>query len=103
MVAFSRSILYTATIPDFKQMVSSFNSQSISFDVCGYSGLNNWRDFPERFENLVKGLAAVEDVRKNLKRIWMINCGLEPEDIREILDRNGFSDIVIHFGIYETY
>lgn len=61
---------------------------------CGHENLSDWEDNDTHFENLIKGLAQSEDMKKNLENICVKNCELPKEEPIKTLKKYEFKRAV---------
>lgn len=94
-INFTNCRFLTSSIPDLTDALVGFTAKELDFWGSGKSYLNHWASHPQLFENIIIALGRVEDVRESLRKIVMIGCKMKTEDIREILDDNGFERVEI--------
>ncbi|CAI2368859.1 unnamed protein product [Moneuplotes crassus] len=83
------------TVPNLQHCLIRSKIQTLALSYCGKPEYCDWRNHPERFENLIKGLSQSEDFKKNLKSLHMTQCGMAKYKIQQILDSNGFEKVKI--------
>ncbi|CAI2370448.1 unnamed protein product [Moneuplotes crassus] len=78
------------TVPNLKHCLIGSKIQTLVLSYCGMPEYCDWKTYPERFENLIKGLSQSEDFVSNLQSFRMKRCGMPLDQVREILDANNF-------------
>jgi hypothetical protein len=53
---------------------------------------NNWEEHPERLEGLLAAMAKTQ-IKLSLEEIWVGLCGVNEKQVREMLDKHGFTNI----------
>jgi hypothetical protein len=53
---------------------------------------NNWKEHPERLEGLLAAMTKTQ-IKHSLKEIWIQWCGVSQEQVREMVDRHGFTNV----------
>ncbi|CAI2362441.1 unnamed protein product [Moneuplotes crassus] len=79
------------TVPNFKHSLNSSKIKTLNFAYCGEPEYCDWKNYPERFSNLIQGLSQSERCRYTLKDIHLKKCGLSKDSVRKVLDTNGFN------------
>ncbi|CAI2369191.1 unnamed protein product [Moneuplotes crassus] len=83
------------TIPNLKSFLNGSVFKSLSLPFCGRPERCDWKNYPERFVNLIKGLSQSKHFKNTLKSIQMNECGMPIEKVRDTLDSNGFNKVAI--------
>jgi hypothetical protein len=66
--------------------------KSLELWGCGKKYDNNWEEHPERLEGLLAAIANSQ-IKHSLEKIYVINCGVSEEQVREMVDKHGFTNI----------
>ncbi|CAI2376572.1 unnamed protein product [Moneuplotes crassus] len=83
------------SVPSFQYCLNGSIIESLDICHCGRPEYNDWKKHPERFTNLIEGLSQSKDFMKNLKRTQLLNCGLEKQHVRYVLDKFDFKHVEI--------
>jgi hypothetical protein len=59
---------------------------------CGYDDRNNWADHPERLEGLLSAMAKVP-IKHSLEKIWVLACAVSKQQVLEMVEKHGFTNI----------
>ena len=65
----------------------------ITFNYSGGTDYSSWNQDPDRFDNLVKGIAKCEPLLKSLKNLDFSNCDLTKEKAQESMNRYKLKEI----------
>ncbi|CAI2363948.1 unnamed protein product [Moneuplotes crassus] len=79
-------------VPDLAEALDGTTIEGLDLYNCGHPSLGNWSKKPSRFDNLIKGLGASEDLKQSLKEVNLAGCGMERYAARQILDSYGFQN-----------
>ncbi|CAI2386036.1 unnamed protein product [Moneuplotes crassus] len=93
-LGFIKCKLKIASVPDFGDSLEGSTLKLLNLAGCGHEDLSDWEDNDTHFENLVKGLAQSEDMKKNLKNISVQNCELPKEEPMKTLKKYKFKRAV---------
>jgi CRISPR/Cas system type I-B associated protein Csh2 (Cas7 group RAMP superfamily) len=66
--------------------------KSLSLNQSGEKYDNNWKEHPERLEGLLAAMAKTQ-IKHSLKEIDVDDCGVSKEQVREMVDRHGFTNV----------
>jgi hypothetical protein len=80
---------------DTKDMLKGGTFEFLDMNQSGIENLSNWKANSNRLENIIKGLGQSEDVKKSLKKIDLLQSGLEMQKIRRMLDENGLNGVEV--------
>jgi hypothetical protein len=64
----------------------------LDLDKCGTMYDSNWEEHPERLEGLLAAMAKTQ-IKHSLETICVNKCGMNEEQVREMVDRHGFTNI----------
>jgi hypothetical protein len=59
---------------------------------CDRSSENKWKKHPERLEGLLAAMAKTP-IKHSLNRLYILGCSVSKEQVREMVDRHGFTNI----------
>mmetsp|Transcript_9386 Transcript_9386/g.9073 ORF Transcript_9386/g.9073 Transcript_9386/m.9073 type:complete len:203 (-) Transcript_9386:33-641(-) len=93
--AFYSCILYISSVPSFPDSMANSNIRELDFNYSGDSDRGDWGKDSSCFSNLMAGLAQVDTLRENLEKVFMCWCGMEEEEIKEILENCGYGNVRI--------
>ncbi|CAI2364307.1 unnamed protein product [Moneuplotes crassus] len=83
------------SVPSFPDSMENSNIRSLDFSFSGDSAHGDWGKDSSCFSNLMAGLAQVDTLRENLQTVFMCYCGMEEEEIKEILENCGLGNVYI--------
>ncbi|CAI2387051.1 unnamed protein product [Moneuplotes crassus] len=93
-LGFIRCKIKIFSVPDFGDSLEGSTLELLDLTGCGHENLSDWEDNDTHFENLVKGLAQSEDMKKNLENISVENCELPQEEPIKIFKKYKFEKAV---------
>jgi hypothetical protein len=64
----------------------------LGLDRCGRNYDNNWEEHPERLEGLLAAMTKTQ-LKHSLEIIWVNNCGVDEEQVNEMVDKHRFTNI----------
>mmetsp|Transcript_35115 Transcript_35115/g.40580 ORF Transcript_35115/g.40580 Transcript_35115/m.40580 type:complete len:159 (+) Transcript_35115:978-1454(+) len=69
----------------FEDSLKDWQTETLSFNFSGGEKFSNWGENLEHFENIIKALGKSEDVKKNLKGIYLKDFNAPEETIMKIM------------------
>ncbi|CAI2369347.1 unnamed protein product [Moneuplotes crassus] len=95
-VGVPQCILELDSIPDFSNSLDGSIIEWLGISYCGSPECCDWKKYPERFSNLIRGLVISKDFKTNLKEITINESGLSLEIVQQTLKENGLGHVKIY-------
>ncbi|CAI2365429.1 unnamed protein product [Moneuplotes crassus] len=84
-----------SSAPNFGEYLDGCTLNTLDLMDTGNAGHGNWKANPHEFENLLAGLCYCEDFRVNLKRLGVLDCGLNKQEICYYMEMYGFGHVEV--------
>ncbi|CAI2368718.1 unnamed protein product [Moneuplotes crassus] len=92
-VSIKRSKFLIPNIPNLSLALNNTKIKKLNFDFCGKEDNSNWKENPQEFINLIKGISKSPQLTQSLNSLSAINSFSNPEQIRLILSTTSLSHI----------
>ena len=101
-VGFLKSTISTDSEWDFGAM-EACKIQILELRFWGLQENSNWIDYPNRFTNILSGIANCPNFKNSLKNIWLHDCGMDYKTGQSLLNQYNrhiyFKYLEILYGI----
>ena len=94
-IGFIGCTLYTAEEINFANLLDDATFEALDLNGSGNGDHSNWKEHPQRLENILKGLSQIESVKKHLKKIQLSNNSLEINQTKKMLKTYGFDKLIL--------
>ncbi|CAI2359365.1 unnamed protein product [Moneuplotes crassus] len=83
------------SVPNLQYCFERSKINFIYLNYCGSPERCDWGNHPERFSNLIEALGQSEEMKQQLKTIYLSECKMPKESVRETLDKFCFDSVEI--------
>ncbi|CAI2378263.1 unnamed protein product [Moneuplotes crassus] len=83
------------TVADLHLALKNTHIQELDLYFCGAPKLSNWKDNPQEFKNLIKGLSTSEHLKTSLSKLTLKGCYIPHHKAEHLLLNTGFNPKIL--------